>query len=54
VAAVQAVSNSIIAIALNISILKSSSRAAILSLLAAAITYTIGFIFHTYFHIYIG
>ena len=54
VAAVQAVSNSIIAIELNISILKSSGRAAILSLLAAAITYTIGFIFHTYFHIYIG
>ncbi|MCL4323570.1 MAG: VIT1/CCC1 family protein [Candidatus Thermoplasmatota archaeon] len=54
VAIVQAVSNSIIAIALNISILKSSSRAALLSLLAAAITYSIGFIFHTYFHIYIG
>ncbi|MHB1439927.1 MAG: VIT1/CCC1 transporter family protein [Cuniculiplasma sp.] len=54
VAIVQAISNSIIAIALNISILKSSGRAAVLSLLAAAITYGIGFIFHTYFHIYIG
>lgn len=51
VAAVQILSNSIIAIALNISILRSSSRAAIFSLLAAGITYLIGFIFHTYFHI---
>ncbi len=54
VATVQLISNAIIAVALNISILKSASRAAILSLLAAAITYTIGFVFHTYFHIYIG
>jgi Uncharacterized membrane protein len=51
VATVQIVSNSIIAIALNISILKSSSKAAIFSLAAAGITYLVGFMFHTYFHI---
>ena len=54
VATVQAISNAIIAIALNISILKSALRASMLSLGAAAITYAIGFIFHFYFHIYIG
>ncbi len=53
VAIVQAISNGLIAIALNTSILKSSSRAAILSLLAAATTYGVGLLFHTYFHLYI-
>ncbi|MCL4345081.1 MAG: VIT1/CCC1 family protein [Candidatus Thermoplasmatota archaeon] len=53
VAIVQAISNGLIAIALNTSILKSSSRAALLSLLAATITFLVGFVFHTYFHLYI-
>lgn len=53
VAIVQAISNGLIAIALNTSILKSSSRAALLSLLAAGITFTVGFVFHTYLHLYI-
>ncbi|MGP6239869.1 VIT1/CCC1 transporter family protein [Cuniculiplasma sp. SKW4] len=53
VAVVQAISNGLIAIALNTSILKSSSRAALLSLLAAGITFFVGFVFHTYLHLYI-
>jgi predicted membrane protein (TIGR00267 family) len=54
VVSVQAVSNSIIAIALNISIYKSAMRASTLSLIAALVTYSIGFIFHYYFHIFVA
>ncbi len=51
---VQGVSNAIVAVALNTPILKSASRAAVLSLLAAIITYVVGLIFHTYFNIAIA
>ncbi len=48
---VQAVSNGIVAVALNTPILRSATRAAVLSLAAAIITYVVGVMFHTYFNI---
>ncbi|WP_337859818.1 VIT1/CCC1 family protein [Ferroplasma sp.] len=47
----QGISNSIVALSLNIPIFKSGLRSALLALGAAAITFTAGEIFHLLFHI---
>jgi len=51
VATTQAITNSIVALTMNARVLRSATRAAILTLLTAAATYLVGEMFVIYFHV---
>ncbi len=51
VAASQGITNMIVALTMGLRILRTSVQAMLLSLIAAAATFTVGYLFHIFFHI---
>ncbi len=51
VAASQGITNMIVALTMGLKILRTSVQAMFLSLMAAAATFTVGYLFHIFFHI---